>query len=82
MVTAFIPIIKNPVGENPLWPQNHYAPVYFAAAVHLIVFLLAGTSIILKKYNWILAIFCMIVIFISRLYYEQIALWVWEWSAQ
>jgi hypothetical protein len=81
MVTAFIPIFKNPVSENPLWASNHYAPVYFAASVHLIVFIVSATSVFLKKYFWPLAISCMIVVFMSRFYYTQIALWVWEWSS-
>ncbi|MGB3591442.1 MAG: hypothetical protein WBA16_07110 [Nonlabens sp.] len=77
-VTAFIPIFKNPVSENPMMPSNHYAPVLFAAAVHFVVFVLTLWSILSKKYSWLLILPLAVIVLLSRFYYDEIAVWVWQ----
>ena len=80
MITAFVPTFTNPVSENPLMPQNHYHPAYFTVVVHLVIFLLSLWSILKKRFSWIIAGFCMVVVIFFRIFYNDIAIWVWSWS--
>ncbi|MGB5983124.1 MAG: hypothetical protein WBG46_13360 [Nonlabens sp.] len=81
VVTALVPLLFNPSRENELMPQNHYAPVYFNAAVHLIIFLAALLSVLKKRFSWFLVGISIVVILASRIFYRDISVLVWGWTS-
>ncbi|PRP67018.1 hypothetical protein [Nonlabens agnitus] len=80
ILTVVAQTISQPVSENPDAPQNAYMPLYFLAAVHLVLGLVNLALILLKKYNWLVPSISAAVMLLARIYYEDIALWVWSWS--
>ena len=80
VVTALVPLLFNPASDNELMPSNQYAPVYFNAGVHLLIFFAALYSILKKSYSWFLVGISIAIILLSRIYYRDISLMVWEWT--
>lgn len=80
IATVIAQTISQPVSENPEAPQNAYMPLYFLALVHLVLGLVNLAMIVLKKYNWFLPAVSAIMMILARVYYEDIALWVWSWA--
>ena len=79
VITALVPLLFNPVSENALMPQNHYNPIYFSAVLHLIVFVATLVSVLQKRYSWILTGACIAIVILARIFYQDIAVWVWSW---
>ncbi len=80
IATVIAQTISQPAYENAAAPANAYMPLYFLAAAHLI---LGGGNLALiltKKYNWIIPSISAIAMVLARVYYTDIALWVWGWS--
>ncbi|WP_194852155.1 hypothetical protein [Nonlabens antarcticus] len=80
IITVIAKTISDPLSENPLAPSNGYAPLYFLAGVHLLM-LGANLAIVLtKNFNWFVPSISAAIMILSRVYYEDIALWVWSWT--
>lgn len=80
LVTVIAQTITQPVSENPDAPQNAYMPLYFLATVHLVLGLSNLALIVSKKYNWFVPAVSGTIMILARVYYDDIALWVWSWS--
>ncbi len=80
VATVIAKSISDPLSENPMAPSNGYMPLYFLAAVHLVLGGINLAIILTKKYNWLIPSISAIVMIVARVYYEDIALWVWSWS--
>lgn len=81
VVTALVPLLFNPTSDNEFMPQNHYAPVYFNAAIHLVIFIAAIVSIMKKQFSWFLVGISIAIILASRIFYRDISLLVWGWTS-
>ena len=79
IATALVPLLFDPVSENALMPQNHYNPIYFSAAVHLLIFIATLISVLQKRFSWILTGSCIAIVILLRIFYQDIAIWVWSW---
>jgi hypothetical protein len=77
LCVIIVQLFVNPLDENPLTPQNAYDPIYFMAAVHLIVLAISGWSVLKKKFHWIVALVCAVLVAFSRFYYNEIAEYIW-----
>ncbi len=80
IATVIAQTISQPAYENPAAPANAYVPLYFLAICH---FILGGANLVIiltKKYNWIIPSISAVAMVLARVYYKDIALWVWSWS--
>lgn len=80
ILTVIAKAISEPLSDNPMAPSNGYMPLYFFASVHLVLGLINLAVIVSKKYNWFTVSASALIMLFSRIYYEDIALWVWSWS--
>jgi len=80
ILTVIAQVISKPRSENPLAPSNAYMPIYVYAGLHFIFGLINFAVIVSKRYNWFVPSLSAIVLLTYRLYYDDLALWVWSWS--
>jgi hypothetical protein len=73
-----VQLFTNPLDDNPLTPQNAYDPFYFMAAVHAVVLILCGVSVLKKKFHWAITLSCALVVALTRFYYNEIAEYIWS----
>ena len=81
IVTAMVKVYSDPLSEQPTRSTNAYDPMYVVAGIHFVVLIATGATIVLRKYNWVVALLGAAAILLSRIFYQDIALWVWSWSA-
>lgn len=79
LTVAIVPLLLEPTNE--LLPENHAAPTYFNAAIHLLMFIAALISILKDAYSWLITGVCIVLIIGSRFFYREIAEWVWTWTS-
>jgi len=80
ILTVIAQTISEPVSNNPMAPSNAYMPLYVLAAVHLVLGLINLAIIVTKKYNWFVPSISAIIMILSRIFYNDIALLVWSWT--
>jgi|GEM_PF-5906548 len=80
ILTVIVKSISEPLSDNPMAPANGYMPLYFFAGVHFILGLANLAVILTKKYNWFVPSISAAIMLFTRVYYDDIALWVWSWS--
>ncbi|WP_124980976.1 hypothetical protein [Nonlabens xiamenensis] len=81
IVTGLVKVFADPLENQPTVSVHAYDPLYVVAGIHLLVLLVTGACIAMSRYRWIITILSVIVVLLSRIFYEDIALWVWSWSA-
>ena len=80
VVTVIAQSISQPVSENPMASSNSYVPLYVLAAFHLVLGLIHLAIILSKRYNWAIPLLSAALMIAARIYYLEIATWVWSWS--
>ncbi|WP_298952404.1 hypothetical protein [uncultured Nonlabens sp.] len=81
LCVVIVQIFTNPLWDNPLAPSNAYYPLYLMAAIHLIVLILTGASVLFKNYHWVVTVIAVLIVTLSRFYYNEIAEYIWNISA-
>lgn len=80
IITVVAKSISDPISANSTAPSNGYMPLYFLAAVHLLLLFMNLALILTKKFNWLVPSISAVIMVLARVYYSDIALWVWSWS--
>ncbi len=76
-----VQLLTNPLSDNPLRPENSYDPVYFMAAIHVLVLVICGASVWFKKFHWAVTLVCALIVTLSRFYYNEISEYIWSMSS-
>jgi hypothetical protein len=79
IVTVIAKSISDPISDNSLAPANAYLPAYIMAGVHLVLLIANGALVLSKKYNWVIPSISAAIMILSRIYFQELSVWIWQW---